>query len=136
MRKTLVIAHRDYLAAVRTKSVLISLVLMPILMGGGILFNRLSNLLGDTRPKRIAVIDHTATDETNAGRPLYQVLIEAAQGRNEALKYPRTGEYVNAPYFIEHVSADLPPDPSPEQLDEIRLELSERGMALLKKLLA
>ncbi len=124
MRKTFVIAIRDYLAAVKTKSFLVSLVLMPILMGGGIAFNRLSELMGDTRPKHVAVIDHTAFDPANETRPLYQVLIEAAQGRNEAVRDERTGEFIKAPFHFEY--AGLPPDAAQGELDELRYRLSER----------
>ena len=46
MRKMLVIASREYLAAVRTKSFLISLLVLPIMMGGGAVFQ---TLLKDVR---------------------------------------------------------------------------------------
>ena len=68
MRKTLVIAARDYLAAVRTKSFVISLILMPVLIAGSMLVSRFSRSVVDTTPKKVAVIDHTA-EAALAGTP-------------------------------------------------------------------
>ena len=126
MNKTLVIAQRDYLASVRTKSFLISLVLMPVLMLGGLVVGRLAAKVGDTTPKKVAVIDRTVgTDEKAVGgRPLYQVLIEAAQKRNESLKKPGTDEYRKSPYLFEEVR--VPADATQEQLDKARFDLSQQ----------
>ena len=126
MNKTLVIAQRDYLASVKTKSFLVSLFLMPVLMFGGLVVGKLAKNVGDTRPKKVAVIDRTAgADQADlGGRPLYQVLIEAARTRNESLKKPGTDEYRQSPYLIEPVT--VAPDATPEQLDTARYDLSER----------
>ena len=126
MNKTLVIAQRDYLASVKTKSFLISLFLMPVLMFGGLVVGKLAKNVGDTRPKKVAVIDRTVgTDQADlGGRPLYQVLLEAAQKRNESLKNPETGDYKQSPYLLEPVT--LSPEATREQLDRTRLDLSKR----------
>jgi ABC-2 type transport system permease protein len=48
VRKTLVVAAREYLAAVRTKTFLIGLLIMPIMVGGSILVQILLKDVVDT----------------------------------------------------------------------------------------
>ena len=122
MRKTLVIAIRDYLASVKTKSFLVSLVLMPVLMGGGFVFGKLSEGLEDVSVRRIAVIDRSGS--ANAARPLWKVLAEASEERNEEIKDRDSGAFERPPYSIEQ--AELPPDATQERIDQLRLELSNR----------
>ena len=84
MRKVLVIAVREYLAAVRTKSFLISLIILPVMMGGSIVVQLLLKNQVDTREKRFAVVDRTP------GEQLYPLLAEAAERRNQqAILTPR-----------------------------------------------
>ena len=145
MRKTFVIAVRDYLAAVKTKSFLIGLILMPVLTIGGIFVGKLSRDVVDTTEKKIAVIDRSeanvvaastrpASDKTQVARaleafgivdnrPINQVLMGAAQERNDKLKDERTGRLSGAPYVFEKVAI---PDDSPEGLDALRLEYSDK----------
>lgn len=122
MRKTLVIAVRDYLAAVKTKSFLISLALMPVLVIGGMLLGRWSRSVVDTTPKRVAVIDHSADENSSARPPLFEVIQQAAEERNEEIRKPN-GELEDAPYYFERV---VPEADSPEALNRLRLELSDR----------
>lgn len=144
MRKTIVIALRDYLAAVKTKSFLISLALMPVLVVAGMLVGRLSENVVDTTEKKIAIIDHTALAQAEAStrpavgdgagspvleaagladrRPLYQILNEAAQKRNAEMQNKETGEFRRAPYVIDPVELE---DFSDEDLERKRLELSD-----------
>ena len=142
MRKSIVIAVRDYLAAVKTKSFLISLALMPIMVGVGIAVGELSKSVVDTSERKIAVIDRSAFDQARAAtrpagsllgnamraagavdeRPLYQVLTEAAQGRNAEFER-EDGSYSRPPFVLESVALD---DPTDAELERVRLELSER----------
>ena len=147
MKKTLTIALRDYLAAVRTKSFVISLLLMPVLVGGSMLIGNLSQNFVDTDPKRIAVIDRSAIALAEAAtrpdqspsmmqrllgaggyaaatdrRPLYQALTEAAQERDEEIRNEK-GRATRAPYLIEPV---LPAEDGTFDLEAQRLALSER----------
>ena len=146
MRKTFVIAARDYLAAVKTKSFLISLAFVPVLAFGGYLVGQLSQNVVDTSEKRIAVIDRSAEASARAAtrpaagagggvarmaaraagldddRPLYQILIEAAQERDAEIRGP-DGEPAKAPYVLEPVAVD---DGDPAALEARRLELSEQ----------
>jgi ABC-2 type transport system permease protein len=57
MRKVWVIAAREYNAAVRTKAFLISLLIMPILMGGSLLVQMLTRNAAPTEVKHYAVLD-------------------------------------------------------------------------------
>ena len=59
MRKIMVIAVREYRAAVQTKAFIISVILMPVLMGGSIVVQRAMKDKVDTRDKRFAVVDQT-----------------------------------------------------------------------------
>ena len=142
MRKSIVIAVRDYLAAVKTKSFLISLALMPIMVGVGIAVGELSKSVVDTSERKIAVIDRSAFADARAatrpassllgnamraagavdGRPLYQVLTEAAQGRNAEFER-EDGSYSRPPFVLESVALD---DPTNAELERVRLELSDR----------
>ena len=59
MNKILVVAKREYTAAVRTKAFLVSLLLMPILMFGGIFVQNQTRKLADTNTYKVAVLDRT-----------------------------------------------------------------------------
>ena len=59
MNKILVIARREYLAMVATKTFLVTLIMMPILMFGGlILIHTLSKINGGQK-RSIIVVDGT-----------------------------------------------------------------------------
>ena len=101
MRKMLVVAVREYLAAVRTKAFLISLIVMPILMGPSAVMQRLLRDVRDTTPKTFAVVDRTP------GAQLVAEVRKIAEQHNDP------------PFKIEPVT------PS-EASDEQRADLSER----------
>ncbi|MBI4718045.1 MAG: ABC transporter permease [Planctomycetes bacterium] len=128
MRKTLVIAVREYQAAVKTKAFLISLILMPVLFGGSILIRMLMRDRVDTRDKRVAVVDPSGQ--------VFEAIAAAAAQRNEAEipedanRWQRdAGIYkvvegarkqVRPRYLFEEVKPDGRP------IEEIGFELSER----------
>lgn len=77
MNKILVIARREYLAMVATKTFLVTLIMMPILMFGGlILIPTLSKITGGQK-RSIMVVDGTGK--------LGETLKAAADARNQAL---------------------------------------------------
>ncbi|HYT90339.1 MAG TPA: ABC transporter permease [Gemmataceae bacterium] len=76
MRKLWVIAVREYLAAVRTKTFIVSLVVMPLLMGGSVLVQTLLKDVVDTSEKRYALIDRIP------GRDLTAVIQAAVDAYN------------------------------------------------------
>ncbi len=75
MRKMIVVAMREYAAAVKTKAFILSLVLMPIMMGGSIFVQMIMRDKVDTAAKRIAVVDYS-------GR-LFEPIKAKADARNE-----------------------------------------------------
>ena len=118
MRKMLIVARREYNAAVKTKAFLISLFVMPILMGGGALLQFLLKDQVDIQEKRFAVIDRTP------GEPLAAALKAAVQTRNaEHVFDPKTGKQVKPVFTIEHVRPD---GDDPSGIEQQRFNLSER----------
>jgi ABC-type Na+ efflux pump permease subunit len=61
LHKIWIIAIREFSAAVRSKAFLISLVLMPLMMFGGIFVQKLTQKISDVKPRRIAIVDHTSS---------------------------------------------------------------------------
>jgi ABC-2 type transport system permease protein len=118
MRKILVIAGREYRAAVKTKAFLITLVIMPVIMGGSILVQWLTEGQVDIREKRFAVLDRTP------GEQLYGVIEKAARERNEKqIVDQQTGKQLKPAFAIEHVA---PSAETHEAMNVQRFELSER----------
>lgn len=117
MRKMLVIAVREYLAAVRTKSFLITLVILPILMGGSALLQWLLRDYRDTKTKKFAILDRTP------GALLYPALEKTVQKHNETTLDPVTKQPLLPRFEIESVPASAN---TPEAIAQQRLDLSER----------
>jgi ABC-2 type transport system permease protein len=78
MRKVLVIAVREYLAAVKSKAFIIGLIMMPVLMSGGAIAQFLLGDQVDLTPKRFAIVDRTP------GQRFAALLQREAKKRNEA----------------------------------------------------
>ncbi len=117
MRKTLVVASREYLAAVKTKSFIISLILLPIMMSGGLIAQQLGQKIGDTSTKRVAIVDRTP------GATLYDVIDKAVTQRNTKEVFD-SGRQVRAKFALEKIA---PADATaPAVVDRQRVELSRR----------
>jgi ABC-2 type transport system permease protein len=102
LRRILLIAKRDFTAAVMTKAFVIGLVVLPLLMGSGFLgFALLRVTQGDTA-KRIAIIDHTGIAAA--------AIMHAADVQTAEDKTDKTGPAQLAParYVFEEVRADDP----------------------------
>jgi len=115
MRKTLIVALREYIVSVRTKAFLIGLLMMPLMMGGSFIVGAVMQGRVDTKDKRIAVADYT-------GR-LFDGLDAAARQRNEAAIF--TGEGAarkqTLPRFVlEKV------EPGAVDVQQLSLQLSNR----------
>jgi ABC-type Na+ efflux pump permease subunit len=65
MRKTLVIAGREYKAAIGTRTFIISLVMIPALMGTSLLVQR--GMRGGTADRRFVLVSHSAASDLIAG---------------------------------------------------------------------
>src|SRR5262245_54333512 len=118
VRKIWVIAGREYNAAVRTKAFIISLVIMPVLMGGSILVQALFRDVRDIRDKKFVLIDR-------ANRPdIVKKLIEPFDKHNESGVLDSTKTRQMLPRFIVDRREATPM--SPEERDQERFELSEK----------
>src|SRR5262249_11595985 len=117
MRKTLVIAVREYLAAVRTKSFVVGLLMMPVLMGSGVVIQMVFQKIEDTGEKRFAVVDRTP------GQSLAAALQAAAEARNSAEIFDPTTHKQTKPRFV--IDRIEPSADTPEARTEQRIELSD-----------
>lgn len=115
MRKTFVIAVREYLAAVKTKSFLIGLVLMPVMMSGGFIAQKVGQKFADISDKRVAVMDRSP------GKVLLGAIEKAVHQRNSKGIFDETGKQVRSKFELEKIE---PADAA--SADEQRLELSRR----------
>jgi ABC-2 type transport system permease protein len=118
MRKVLVIAVREYRAAVRTKAFLISLTLMPLLMGGSIGVQFLLKKMDDTKDKHFAIIDRTPDEK------LLRELNDAVARRNElAQQNTDSTKPLRGAFVLDRMKPSGNDDAS---IKEQRLELSQR----------
>ena len=122
MRKILTIAIREYFAMVGTKAFVISIVMMPILMLGGLIAMELLQNVGQVRDRKIAVIDHTGQ--------FFSALDSAAVARNQvvdlAVESGDQGEVASEipgasleRYLLSKVETD-------DASDDLRFKLSEQ----------
>jgi ABC-2 type transport system permease protein len=113
MRKILLVAKRDYLAALRSKPFLFTLIVTPILGGSGFIGIGLMKAKPDIAERRIAIVDGT-------GRAA-EGIIEAARERNAKDLFDKmTGRQVKPRYSFETVP------PNDRNRDAERLALSDR----------
>ncbi len=111
IRNLLLIAQREYLATVKSKAFIISLVLAPLFMGGSIIAMVLFQDKVDTRDKKIAIIDSTGQ--------IAPAIIEKAEHRNANNITDKEGKQ-NKPAYLFHIV-----EAATEELEETRLELSD-----------
>jgi ABC-type Na+ efflux pump permease subunit len=106
VRKVLVIAVREYLAAVRTKAFILGLLLMPVMMGGSALVQWLAKDVVDTRDKVFVLLNRTS-------RPELAKAVEEAASRKQ-----------DQPHF--KVTQEPPGPADADSINRQRFELSER----------
>ena len=98
MRKIFVVAVREYLAAVKSRAFLVSLVVMPLLMFGGIFVQRQTAKMSDIKTKRVAIVDRSP------GGKLFDALVRASEVRNrEHLLDRQTGVTT----LVSHISSSV-----------------------------
>jgi ABC-2 type transport system permease protein len=118
MRKVLVIAAREYQAAIRTKSFVISLLILPLLIVGSSLLQVLVRKQFDIDEKHIAVVDLTP------GGKIFPFLKEAADLHNRTDIYdPQTGKQTQAVFDLQPVT---PASDTTEAVEQLRYDLSEK----------
>ena len=111
MNKALIIAKREYRAAVRTKGFLISLLLLPVFMGGGLLVFTLLKDKVDVNNKRITVLDHSGL--------FSDYLNSTAEYRNKNEIFNEKGEKILPAIFFDYVKPDS------TNINQQKLNLSE-----------
>lgn len=116
MRKVWVVAVREYLAAVQTKAFVISLVLMPVLMVGSIVAQKVLDKHVDVSDKRFALIDHTGQ--------LGDHMLSAADARNQEQIFS-SDETEDRKQILPRFVLEVV-DPLPDGAQAQRLELSDR----------
>ncbi len=116
MRKVLVVAVREYLAAVRTKTFVLGLLVMPVLMGGSLVLQHLLEGMVDTQTRHYAVIDRTP------GQKLAGVVEKGVSRYNAETIW--AGDTQVKPKFLLHVVE--PSTADPKATDQQRYQLSER----------
>lgn len=116
MRKALIIASRDYHAAVRTKAFVASLIVMPLMMSGGILVQALLRNVKDVADQHLVVIDRS-------GGALFLALDAAAKAHNKSVADPNTGKQTLPRYLVIR---DMQDPADREERAGHRLDLSER----------
>jgi ABC-2 type transport system permease protein len=126
MRKIWVIAAREYKASVRTKAFVISLIAMPILMGGSLLVQLVLKDVKDTVKKRFTIVDRTGK--------LYKD-IDAANRNPQSAQIGTTGDRKKLPSDDNAGAGTSASEPrfilefkvKPEgDINELRYQLSEK----------
>jgi len=115
MRKMIVVAVREYLAAVKSKAFLVSLIAMPVIWGGSIVVQMALRNKVDTKDKRIAILDYT--------NQLYDAVATAAQTRNEKDIFEGDGptrKQIKPRFLVQRV------EPTGVDQAQARFDLSER----------
>ncbi|HVJ26541.1 MAG TPA: ABC transporter permease, partial [Vicinamibacterales bacterium] len=107
MNKIFIVAHSEFSMLVRTKAFVVTLILMPVLMGASIGLSRAARNATDTNTRRFAYIDRSGV--------IAPALEAAAAARNATAN--ASGQPRYEPVAI---------DPSGKSEDELRLELSDR----------
>lgn len=113
MREVLTIAMREFKAAVKTKSFLVILILMPVFMGGSTLVSMISRNKVDTTDQKFIIVDNSGLFKES--------IQQSAKQRNEVEIFnPETNEKIRPAFIIEFIEPDKS-DPVKQ-----KLELSKR----------
>jgi ABC-2 type transport system permease protein len=118
MRKTWVIAWREFNATVRTKAFVVGIVLMPILMCGSVVVSIITEKLEDRSSQKIAIIDRTPGSKI---APVLQTAVEKRNAKHSVDS--KTGVRSSPEFKLEIVppsAADL------TSIETQRIELSKR----------
>jgi ABC-2 type transport system permease protein len=113
LRRTLLIAKRDFIATVLTKAFIIGLLVLPILMGGGFLVIAGMQAKNNAQEQHVAILDRTGV--------VAAVVIEAAEETNSRGMFDKTtGRRLMPQYRFEAIRA------ADSDWDRQRLLLSDR----------
>ncbi|MCB9853671.1 MAG: ABC transporter permease [Phycisphaerales bacterium] len=107
MNKVLVVFQREYLAQVRSKSFLVTLIMMPLLMAGSILVQSLVGDGVDTKDRSIAIVDRTGV--------LFDSLKAQADARNAKDVDDENGKRIRPRFLL--TSIEPAADATKQELD-------------------
>jgi ABC-2 type transport system permease protein len=128
VRKILIVALREYNAAVRTKAFVFGLLMMPIMMGGSLVFQWLLKDIHDTRDRRFAVINLTGHSDLfaklQAAVEAYNATAIYEQPEKDSQETDDLPKKQIKPRFV--LEEQEPAGDTKEALDNLREELSER----------
>ncbi len=114
LRKVWVVATTEFGSAIRAKSFIISILLLPIIMGASALLQIVVAERADTKPRRFVVLDHTGV--------LLPAIIKAAEVHNAQLPDARA----------KNARPRMEPEPAPEpgQVDSAQLSATSLAVNL------
>ena len=115
MKKTLVVAGREYRAAVRSKAFIITLVLMPVFMVGSLAIQVLFKKMDDRKERKIAVIDRSPGGVVGTALKLSA----DAYNASPLVVDPKTKEQQSPKFVVEILTPDA-------DLPKQRFDLSQR----------
>lgn len=122
MSKIFVIAFRDFFAAIKTKSFLMTIFLMPVLMGGGVIAQALTKKHASVQARRFAIVDRTPDAK------VFALLEVATNKRNKEIGATPSPDGTGsdkpraAPFVLERVEVE----DTAEAVNELRVQLSNR----------
>lgn len=100
MNKIWILFKREYRTAVKTKSFIISLILVPVLMGGSFVVMSLMQDNEDINDKSVVVIDHSGL--------VTELLKEKADERNKTEVFdPETGEQISPMHKLDENGEEI-----------------------------
>jgi len=117
MKKITTVMFTEYLRAVRTKAFLLSVLVMPLLFGGGIIAVAVAEQARDTQDRNFVVVDETGV--------LLSVIRTALDERNEQFIF-EDGEQVDPRWVLEAYD----PEASDERMDVALSDRIEEGELL------
>ena len=118
MNKLFTVAKREFKAAVMTKAFLISITMMPLLMGGSIFIQMMVKDVKSTKDKKFVVIDRTLDGK------VYAALELVMKERNDKLIFDeKTGKQKDCKYII---SREKSSEATPDAILKQRYELGEK----------
>src|SRR4051794_16304297 len=99
MHSILLVAKRDYIAAVRTKAFLFGLIVAPILFGSGFIGIAVTKAKPDIQERKVAIVDRTGVAAAS--------IVDAATAKNnKELFDKKTGKQLTPRYVFEIVVPD------------------------------
>jgi ABC-2 type transport system permease protein len=119
MNKILAVARAEYFIAATSKAFILGIFMMPVFMGGALVVQYLTKDQIDTRPRKVAIVDHT-------GR-MFQSLETQVKHHNEHETFSQEPgaepRQTAAKFVLENA------EPNPDDKNELNVELSKRVKA-------